>query len=484
MYKGKINSNKNKTDTQSSNNKSLYLLEDNLFSKKLKNTNKENVDINKINQRKSKKTTIFNKYIFNLFKQNIYVPFKNEIYKHINDSVVKPTREGVYKPFDKTIFPALYIPINNILIEPVSKVINPISNQAIKPAFNFFANSIDELSSATLSMSFATYQNILLISKDGVIATKNTITFSKFQKEIAQKDNKYLTNLSNTFYKLTIGVLAGVSSLIPGLSGGTIFSATNTLSLVNDSFSSLTNIKNPKRIRESLFFLIPLLAGMAAGYLAFAFFYNFIIQSVPEFQLYFYVFFAFIVLFSSALVLGRNKYKLNKRRTLLYIFFFLIIFVIGLLSFFIFNTGKQTDWTENISRNVELILAFVLGLIMMSTMIVPGVSGSLILLVIGLYEWAMQHLINFDWAFIGIFIGGAIVGLIITAKIINYLSAKYPEGTFFSIFGTMNASFIVVLLIAPWLTIDIYALAGIPVAIALALSFTYYLARLDKRKNE
>ena len=373
-----------------------------------------------------------------------------------------------YKYFSRPIKKEIYDPINKIII---------------KNATDWYTGTVNKLTRSTTLISLEIYDNILLGTKNSYKITKNTITFTWLQKWLISKGWTKNLYFFSFIYKLTIGFLAGVCSIIPGLSGGTIFSATGIWTLVNESISNLTRIKKRKEFKSSIAFLIPLALGMGAGYILFSFFYSWITSSFDDAQLVFYFLFAFITLFSSFLVLRNNEYKVTRKRLAFSLFFFLVIFGIGLASFFFNTVDSESSWYNDLERYLELILAFGLGIIMFSTMIIPGVSGSLLLLVIGLYDFCIERLVSFDIAFIGLFLLGGIIGIILTAKLFEKLIQKHPENTYYSIIGTIYASFASILLISPWGMINATSSYVLPLMILVALLFTIFLSYLEKHNN-
>ena len=117
---------------------------------------------------------------------------------------------------------------------------------------------------------------------------------------------------------------------------------------------------------------------------------------------------------------------------------------------FISGTNKNI----NEFNLLNLIILLVLGLISSATMVIPGVSGSMVLMCIGYYDSIMNLIKNFISAFLdfnikecfnlGIiilpFAAGVILGVILIAKLIKYLLNNHRELTFIAILGLILAS--------------------------------------------
>jgi putative membrane protein len=73
------------------------------------------------------------------------------------------------------------------------------------------------------------------------------------------------------------------------------------------------------------------------------------------------------------------------------------------------------------------LFIFISGAIAISAMILPGISGSFILVLLSKYEFILKSLNNFDVTVISIFIGGCIVGLVTFSRVFSYLFKKYND---------------------------------------------------------
>ncbi len=103
---------------------------------------------------------------------------------------------------------------------------------------------------------------------------------------------------------------------------------------------------------------------------------------------------------------------------------------------------------------ISLLWALLLGFIAAGTMIIPGISGSMVLLVLGYYNSIMSHLkagivalVTFRFAALGQhllvlvpFALGVVLGLLIVSKLVKWLLDRYPTPTYYAIIGLMLAS--------------------------------------------
>lgn len=146
--------------------------------------------------------------------------------------------------------------------------------------------------------------------------------------------------------------------------------------------------------------------------------------------------------------LNKNNEKLSFRHGLVFVIFFVVVIGFSLMQEPVANVS-----TLEISFGNILIL-FALGVIASATMIIPGISGSLVLMIFGYYYQLLQLLTNFfnnilalNWdgilenliliAPVGI---GIILGIFLVSKIIEYLFINFPSITYSGILGLVIAS--------------------------------------------
>ena len=114
--------------------------------------------------------------------------------------------------------------------------------------------------------------------------------------------------------------------------------------------------------------------------------------------------------------------------TYLSLFFILFVgLVIGLSFFFV----------SSLSTSNSFFSIFLAGFIAISAMLLPGISGSYILLILGKYEFMLDSISSFNWINILIFSLGAIAGILSFSKMIHYLLKNYYRSTIFFLSGLM-----------------------------------------------
>jgi len=214
------------------------------------------------------------------------------------------------------------------------------------------------------------------------------------------------------------GVFMGIAEIIPGVSGGTIAFITGIYEELINSIKSVdgNSIKLLLSLKFSLFwkqingtFLLTLLMGMLTSILALSRLIVFLIDQHP-FKIWGF-FFGLII--ASAIVIFYQVKTLNSK--------VVVSTLIGLMvsSYVALEAPSSTP-------NSNLFI-FISGAIAISAMILPGISGSFILVFLSKYEFILSSLNNFDVAVISIFIGGCVVGLVTFSRVFSYLFKKYND---------------------------------------------------------
>ena len=218
--------------------------------------------------------------------------------------------------------------------------------------------------------------------------------------------NKVKLFLKNFF----LGVIVGFSDLFPAISGSTILMIFGKyfelLKPINYLINSIYKLKKIDYKNLNLLFTLPLTIGIMFSIFTFS--------RIAEYLFDYYKPQAITFISSFLLIfIAWNLKKIEKQNNYL-IFFFSGI----LLSSVIYLIP------DNIIKNTSLLVALVSGIFAMSFMIIPGISGSLMLVVIGSYEKVISAISNLDLSFLIIFSLGGIIGLVtsvtLISKVINY----------------------------------------------------------------
>lgn len=220
----------------------------------------------------------------------------------------------------------------------------------------------------------------------------------------------------------------GIADLLPGISGGTIAFITGIYEKLIESISNI-NLKFLLKLKIKDFlksinfiFFIPL----GLGILTSIFFLSKVITYlINNFESQTYSFFFGLIL-ASAYILWKKTEKINSSKILVAITGFILAYLIS-------------SQTQVLSIH-SLPIIFISGAIAICALLLPGISGALILVLLNQYQYILQALHDLNLKILSIFIIGGLTGLFSFSKLINYLLKKYKTLTLSCLTGIMLGS--------------------------------------------
>ena len=238
--------------------------------------------------------------------------------------------------------------------------------------------------------------------------------------------------LKNALY----GLLIGVANAIPGVSGGTMAVILNVYDQIMYSISR-TNIKNNLR------FLIPLGIGAVVGIFALS---NVIVGAMEAYP-------AILNSCFIGLVIGSMPALYNKTKgddapavkTRNWVFFFLALGLMVSMCFI--NSDAISNQTLDEMGGLTLplmIRLFISAAICMIAMMLPGLSGSLIMLLLGVYGVIMEGIATINIGVLGPVALGVAVGGILGVQVIKRMLRNHPQVLYCGILGLMVGSIFVI----------------------------------------
>lgn len=232
------------------------------------------------------------------------------------------------------------------------------------------------------------------------------------------------------------GFAMGTSDLVPGVSGGTI---ALLLGIYNQFIASISGIFS-RRFWPSFTFLIPIIIGMllAMGSLSNLFNYLLSQHHIPTM-----FFFGGLIIGIVPYLLKISNYKTSftTKHYMMVIAGIAILIVITLMN----NGDKHAGETLTLSTSL-IIKYFIAGMCASSAMLLPGISGSFMLIVFGVYGTVMlaiSEVVKLNFAGLPILLAvgfGVLAGFIISSKIIQYFLTHHKLMTFALIIGFVVGS--------------------------------------------
>lgn len=251
----------------------------------------------------------------------------------------------------------------------------------------------------------------------------------------------------NYLFDIIKGIFIGIANIIPGVSGGTM---ALSMGIYDKLIGAVSNFF--KDWKKSLVILFPILIGCGIGFVGFTFLIEYLLVN----QTY-GTCMAFVGLILGGIPMLIKKLKqqtacAGKGLGIGSVLCFLILFAVS-VGFPLLSSDQETMRTLTAAPSTMVILFFI-GIIAAATMVIPGVSGSLILMILGYYygiieaiKGFLEALKNFDIP--GLTQGflllcplgiGIILGIFLIAKLITFLFERYGVQTYCSILGLIAAS--------------------------------------------
>ena len=242
-------------------------------------------------------------------------------------------------------------------------------------------------------------------------------------------------DIKEAFLIFIRGLFMGSADIVPGVSGGTIALITG---IYGHLIEAISNIKfgflkplikgDLKGFWSGLLdeidfkFFIPLILGIGVAFLTLAKVVTYCME--VHTALTFSFFLGLII--ASAVILFRKIEKINIKHV--------IAAIVGLILTYIFVSLNP------IAGDHSLIVLFISGMIAICAMILPGISGSFLLLLLGQYQYMLTALHELHFVELIVFVVGAVIGILGFSKILNYLLKNYEEITMAFLIGVMLGS--------------------------------------------
>ena len=267
--------------------------------------------------------------------------------------------------------------------------------------------------------------------------------------------SRNLVDYITLFFK---GIFMGIADAIPGVSGGTIALLLGIYEELISTISSL-NVNLLIDLKQNGFksfwkklngnFLVILITGIGISLI---FFIKISSKLLNDYPMFIWSFFLGLIIATVYVI-----FKLIKTWD-----------YINIISAFatIILSSILSSISLNSSDEISLIYILVCGIIASSAMILPGISGSLILVIMGVYKVLIDSVNNLEISIIFTFIIGAITGLISFSKILSWLFNNYKNLTYSIMLGLVIGS---IGKVWPWKQNEMVQLANLDMIFSVIL---------------
>jgi len=282
--------------------------------------------------------------------------------------------------------------------------------------------------------------------------------------------------------KLIKGMIVGIGSLIPGLSGSLI---AIFLNIYQDLLNALNRVlKEPKKAIFSIWqYIVGIIIGFGLGFI----FVRFLFEKLP-------LPFAFLI---SGLIIGAIPliYAKTKQEKCRWHHLLVMIISIGMITSLAFFQNQNGDEQNN------TFVLFLIGFIYAGALIVPGLSGSTLLLVFGFFStflWMgntmIDGLVSLDFVqsvkmlpSLLVFASGLIMGLLVMGKFMHIVLINYQTHFYYGVLGMMIASPINIFLQIPSIGTSLFSsswILGLSIVwLILGFLLSLKLSKVSKNKS-
>ncbi len=280
------------------------------------------------------------------------------------------------------------------------------------------------------------------------------------------------------------GCAIGIANIIPGVSGGTL---AVSMGIYDKIISSVTGLF--RHFKKSVITLLPYGIGMVLGLLGLSFIIEFLFARypLPTILLFIGLIFGGV----PALWTRIKGKKIGIPGILLFLIFFVLLTLLPVIA-----GEERTDLTLTVDA-LTLIKLFFVGIIASATMVIPGVSGSMILMSLGYYAPILSSITNFVRAVLDFNISaalaecallvpfgiGILVGVFAIAKLIEFLLARFETYTYCAVLGLVAASPISIFTAFQIPAPSVLILVISPIALAAGFAAAYFLGKTEDVEN-
>ncbi len=235
------------------------------------------------------------------------------------------------------------------------------------------------------------------------------------------------------------GFALGIANVIPGVSGGTI---AVILGIYEKLIDILSNLKT--KLKENFKYLLFLAIGLILAIGLFSNAVTFCLKNYPFATILFFIGF---IIGGMPPLLNKVKSKIDIKSVICFIIAFTVVMLMA------FITPDTMNKSLDIINIKTLIILFLIGVLGAASMVLPGISGSFVLMLIGYYEPIMNSISEFtklnnlthNILILAMFGLGVLFGIIFMAKLIKILLEKYEIPIYMGIIGFVIASAISIL---------------------------------------
>jgi putative membrane protein len=226
------------------------------------------------------------------------------------------------------------------------------------------------------------------------------------------------------------GAAIGAANALPGVSGGTIAVLTGIYDRLISAVSGF--FSNEYGWRKNLLYLIQVALGLGLGIIAFAHLIDWFFIRVPEQTTFWFI----------GLIAGSLPYLVRIAKPRQFRWYHGVVFLVTLGLMVLLSLQPQPAEADAMrALTIESALGiFAAGIIASAAMVIPGISGSFILLILGLYSTFITAIKEMNIPMLLVLVLGGAIGIVGVSKLIGFLLKRYHSITYAGIIGLVIGS--------------------------------------------
>lgn len=278
------------------------------------------------------------------------------------------------------------------------------------------------------------------------------------------------------------GVAIGIANVIPGVSGGTL---AVSMGIYDKIINAINNLF--KKFKQSFMTLLPYGIGLVIGVVGLAFIITGLFENSP---LPTVLFFIGLIFGGVPLIWGKVKGQLNNAKDIAICLILFLLFAAFIVVLPILTGGEENAAIlgADFATFLKMLLA---GAVASAAMVIPGVSGSMLMMAMGYYtgiissiKELVKALTHLDFAAMATplcilvpFGIGVVVGIVLIAKLIAFLLKKFEAYTYSAILGLVIASPYAIFAATPMGSPSLLTLIISVVTLAIGFAIAFLLAK-------
>lgn len=231
------------------------------------------------------------------------------------------------------------------------------------------------------------------------------------------------------------GVVTGIASILPGVSGGLILVLCGSYERLIEDISELR-----QKIRPEFFFLVAIASGLLVGMLACTLFLDW---TLDRFAAPMMAFFFGLIVAQIPEVWKLTGYEKGSKMSVASI----VCLAVGLgiiIALMVVNGGGRVVDTDDHSIG-NMVLFALCGIVLAVSKVMPGISGSSLLIALGLFEVTISSVAHLDIYFIAPLCVGLLIGLFGFAKVMDMCLKRFRTETYMLIMGLTVGSLLIII---------------------------------------